>query len=123
MISLKAGVDNVVNVAVESTIDIAGFTATLTIGSLTKTIADLSGASPKLEFSAADVEAVGDEPCYGVLQVMDTDGKLYLEMRPEFRIIEANDNDAQWVQTLYMTVVGDFTTVNPWGGGDTPTGD
>ena len=118
MIVLKAGIENVVKIAIENTIDISEFTASLTIGSLTKTITDLAAKSPEFDFSAEEVADIGTEDCYGVLQIMDADNKLYLEMRPEFRITACDSEEIDlWMQTLYITIVGDFSTIFSGGGG------
>jgi len=116
MIVLKSGVGNIVNVAIENTIDISGFSATLSIGSLTKTIADLAAKSAEFVFSAEEVDAVGAENFYGVLQIQNADNELYLEMRPQFHIIDSEgDSTDSWLQTLYIIVVGDFSVMRTGG--------
>ena len=115
---LKAGVENTVEVEFENTIDITGFSAELSLGDLTKTIGSISSGSSAFTFSSSDIESIGEGRCYGVLKVKDSGGNLYLEMRPEFTISEAEEGTPNpWRQTMIVVIVGDMSHGGGGGGG------
>lgn len=84
MIRFIEGQSATIKVTVSSSIDTTGFSVSLIIGAETKSISSIKdGGTYFVEFSASDIEEVPQEPIYGTIQVLDSNGDLYQKMLVE----------------------------------------
>ena len=118
MVKLVKNQSNRIAISVTSLIDYSGFSASLEVGGITKTIPSLKSANAKVEFSASDIGGMTDFAT-GYLTVLDGDGKTYVRMMPMFKLVE-NPAEAVGFQTITVVIVPLFRYEGGGGGGDVP---
>ena len=108
MIILVKDNDNKIVVDANPTIDVSGFTATLSVCGTVKTIADLGVARPAFEFTA-DESALAGNGTYGELIVYNRKGEVHSKYLPQFKAVPADEGfKADGNQTIVLTIVSRF---------------
>lgn len=116
MVRLIKNQTNTISVRVTATIDYTGFSATVSVAGVTKEIPDLTASGIKLEFSAADADAVG-EGMEGVISVFNAAGEPYINSRAWFAEVDTKE-DAIGFQEISIVLVSVRLVPQSGGGGD-----
>ena len=103
-----------------SAVDLTGFVAYFSAFGDIKTISDLTQKEIKVEFEDSLVKE-DQNGVYGILDIMDADGDLYLRFMPQFRVLPADKAQlAEGRPELTITLPTTFEYgYNPSGGGVT----
>ena len=119
MIKLVKEKVNRVSVGVTAIIDYSGFSATLELMGISKTLSDLSAKNLWLEFSPAEVENI-EETTYGTLTVLNKERKIHSKCLVTFSAVDTEREAAGW-QRLIITLVSllkyEGSRRDPQGGG------
>lgn len=116
MVKLIKGKANTIKVDVSSTIVYTGFSAVLEVGGYGKSIPNLADKGASIVFDSAEVDAIGDEVCYGNLTISDASNKVYYRLRVEFKAV-ATERAAKGCQTLPITLATTYKEYSGSGGG------
>lgn len=103
MVKLVRNRDNRVPVKVTSYLDYDGFSASLEVEGLTKTVTNLKTANAKIEFTADEVDALGDF-VLGHLTVYDKNGDEFIKMLVQIKVVDT-EGDAVGFQAFRMALV------------------
>ena len=120
MITFVAGKSNTLRINMNSAVDLTGFVAYFSAFGDIKTISDLTQKEIKVEFEDSLVKE-DQNGVYGILDIMDADGDLYLRFMPQFRVLPADKAQlAEGRPELTITLPTTFEYgYNPSGGGVT----
>ena len=120
MITFVAGKSNTLRINMNSAVDLTGFVAYFSAFGDIKTISDLTQEEIKVEFEDSLVKE-DQNGVYGILDIMDADGDLYLRFMPQFRVLPADKAQlAEGRPELTITLPTTFEYgYNPSGGGVT----
>ena len=114
MVVLTKGKESSVTVLVESSINLTGFSAVLTVGTVTKTISQLKVGRTKILFSSGETAGMKLGNSYGNFIVKDGNGNQHMAVYPVFQV---SGTEPRYPQTLDITVVGRFKSVSSGGSG------
>ena len=117
MVRLVKNRDNKVPVKVTSFLNYGGFSATLEVEGLTKTVANLKSANASITFTAAEIDGFG-EYVLGHLTVFDKKGDEFVKMLIQIQVVETEE-EALGFQAFRMALVSfkAFTFSGGGGGG------
>lgn len=120
MVKLVKNRVNKIPVKVTAIIDYTGFSASLSVGGITKNIEDLKARSLAIEFSPEEIDAIG-EGALGTLVVQNTEGKTHISSSVQFKVIDS-DTEAAGFQVLRTVLVSMLPLYGSRrsGGGDIP---
>ena len=116
MVKLIKGKANTIKVDVTSAIVHTGFSAVLEVGGCSKSIPDLADKGASIVFDSAEVDAIGDEVCYGNLTISNASNKVYYRLRVEFKAV-ATERAAKGCQALPITLATTYKEYSGSGGG------
>lgn len=103
MVRLVKNRDNKVPVKVTSFLNYGGFSATLEVEGLTKTVANLKSANASITFTADEIEGLG-EYVLGHLTVFDKNGDEFIKMLTQIQVVES-ESEALGFQAFRLALV------------------
>ena len=116
MVKLIKGQDNTVKVWVSNSVDITGFSASLSFGSVTKTISPLKEGTNSVVISSSEVDSIPEDSFTVAIKILDATGKLYFEQFPAFKIVEEDDT-AYERNEIPIVIASTFESMAEQGGG------
>ena len=115
MVKLVRNRDNRIPVKVTSFLNYDGYSASLEVEGLTKTVSNLKSPNAKIVFTEAEVDAL-DDFVLGHLTVLDKEGKEHEKMLIQIKVVDS-EADAIGFQALRMALVSIKAFTYSGGGG------